>query len=352
MTDYSKRHDVNNLILGEKKTVLEAVQLLNDTGSQILFVVDDGGKLMGTLTDGDIRRCVGAGKPLSTPVGEACNQSPKTVSSYSPARARKLMERHGISRVPVVDRDGRPVAVIYLDEVFAHGAAAERQENKVVVMAGGRGSRLDPITRIVPKPLLPIGDKPMLELIMESFDKRGFSEFILSINYRKDFIKTYLAERSDLPFSISCVEEETFLGTAGSLSLMRENLSKTFFVSNCDILVDVDYLKALEFHQENGYAFTIIGALKKVSVPYGVIQLDEGGFGGIAEKPEVPLIVNTGVYILEPDYVGLINDGEKLDMPELIERVRSGGGKIGVFPVHRKWIDIGQWGEYKQALEV
>ena len=218
-------------------------------------------------------------------------------------------------------------------------------------MAGGRGSRLDPITRIVPKPLLPIGDKPMMELIMESFGRSGFSEFLLSINYRKDFIKTYLAERSDLPFSISCVEEETFLGTAGSLALMKDMLRRTFFVSNCDILVDVDYLAALEFHQQNGYAFTIIGALKKVNVPYGVIHLKGGDFDRVEEKPDVPLIVNTGVYILEQSCIDLIESGEKVDMPDLIARIRNQGGKIGVFPVHRKWIDIGQWGEYKQALQ-
>ena len=351
MMEYSKQHDVKKLLLHGAKSVLEAVQHLNDTASQILFIVDDSGKLTGSLTDGDIRRCISAGKPLSTPAGEVCNPSPKTVSSYSLGRARALMERHGISRVPVVGKKGEPVAVIYLEDVLSEEATVERQENKVVVMAGGRGSRLDPITRIVPKPLLPIGDKPMLELIMESFGKRGFSEFLLSINYRKDFIKTYLAERSDLPFSVSCVEEETFLGTAGSLALMKDSLSKTFFVSNCDILVDVDYLSALEFHRENGYAFTIIGALKKVSVPYGVIHLSGGEFETIEEKPDVPLIVNTGVYILEPECIDLIGEGEKLDMPDLIGRVREKGGRIGVFPVHRKWIDIGQWGEYKQVLQ-
>ena len=171
------------------------------------------------------------------------------------------------------------------------------------------------------------------------------------INYRKDFIKTYLVERSDLPFVITCVEEESFLGTAGSLSLMKDQLTQTFFVSNCDILVDVNYLSALEFHEEKGYAFTIVGVLKKVNVPYGVIHLREGEFDRIEEKPDVPLIVNTGVYIVEPECLDLIGNAEKLDMPDLIERVRADGGKIGVFPVHRKWIDIGQWGEYKQALQ-
>ncbi len=203
------------------------------------------------LTDGESGGASARGNPSPRLSVRCANPSPKTVSSYSLGRARTLMERHESAGSRWWGRKGAR-AVIYLEDILSEEAAVERQENKVVVMAGGRGSRLDPITRIVPKPLLPIGDKPMLELIMESFGKRGFSEFLLSINYRKDFIKTYLAERSDLPFSVSCVEEETFLGTAGSLALMKDSLSKTFFVSNCDILVDVDYLSALEFHRENG----------------------------------------------------------------------------------------------------
>ncbi len=345
-----KKKQVEGIKIVREKTILEGMQQLNDTASQILLVVDDDGKLFGSLTDGDIRRAIGDGKPLQTCVGEICNTSPKTLSRYSKEAALRLMEEFSISRIPVVDSNGVPIAVVSMTDILPEEDEAVR-ENKVVIMAGGRGSRLDPITRIVPKPLLPVGDKPMLELIMESFAKCGFSEFLLSINYRKDFIKTYLAERSDLPFSISCIEEDTFLGTAGSLALMKEKLTETFFVSNCDILVDVNYISALEFHEENECASTMVGALKKVSVPYGVIHLRNGEFDRIEEKPDVPLIVNTGVYLLEPSCIDLIGRDEKLDMPDLIERIRREGGKVGVFPVHRKWIDIGQWGEYKQALE-
>ena len=345
-----KKKQIEGITIAREKTILEGMQQLNDTASQILLVVDDEKKLFGSLTDGDIRRAIGDGKPLQTNVGEICNTSPKTLSRYSKEAALRLMEEFSISRIPVVDANGFPIAVVSMTDILPEEEEAVR-ENKVVIMAGGRGSRLDPITRIVPKPLLPVGDKPMLELIMESFAACGFSEFLLSINYRKDFIKTYLAERSDLPFSISCIEEESFLGTAGSLALMKDRLTETFFVSNCDILVDVNYISALEFHEENGCAFTMVGALKKVNVPYGVIHLRNGEFDRIEEKPDVPLIVNTGVYLLEPSCIDLIGKDEKLDMPDLIERIRAEGGKVGVFPVHRKWIDIGQWGEYKQALE-
>lgn len=351
MKVFPKQHHVTKLFIAESESILHSIQKLNDTASQILLVVDESGRLKGTLTDGDIRRAIAGGKDLSSPVGKVCNVSPKTIGSRSPEKALEVMERYSISRIPVLNVRGEPIDVMYIEDMLSERYRVEPRPNKVVVMAGGRGSRLDPITKIVPKPLLPVGDKSMLELIMESFAACGFSEFLLSVNYKKDFIKTYLAERSDLPFSISCIEEESFLGTAGSLALMNDRLTETFFVSNCDILVDVNHISALEFHEENGYAFTMIGALKKVNVPYGVIHLRNGEFDRIEEKPDVPLIVNTGVYLLEPSCIDLIGKDEKLDMPDLIKRIRTEGGKVGVFTVHRKWIDIGQWGEYKKVLE-
>lgn len=351
MKKFEKQQYIRRITIPETKTILEAVRILNETASQILFIVDEQGRLKGTLTDGDIRRGIISGKELSASIRDVYNSTPKSLSSHSFREAKMLMETYGISRIPVLNNKNQPVSLICFEDILAGEQAVEQRTNKVVVMAGGRGSRLEPITRIVPKPLLPVGEKPMLELIMESFATCGFRDFLLSLNYRKDFIKTYLAERNDLPFTIFYVEEETFLGTAGSLALMRDHLEETFFVSNCDILVDVNYTSALEFHQENHYAFTIVGALKTVNVPYGVIHLNNGEFDRIEEKPDMPLIVNTGVYLLEPESIALIKDGERIDMPDLIERIRTDGGKVGVFPVHRKWIDIGQWGEYKRALE-
>lgn len=345
------KHDIRRITISETRTILEAVQLLNETASQILFIVDGRGSLKGTIADGDIRRAIISGKELSSSVRDVYNPNPKSLSSRSLDEAKALMEEHGITRIPVVNNANEPVSVICIEDILSCKRTVEDRPNMVVIMAGGRGSRLDPITRIIPKPLLPIGDKPMLELIMESFVKCGFCNFLISVNYRKDFIKTWLAERGDLSCSVACVEEEEFLGTAGSLALMKDSLKETFFVSNCDILVDVNYASALEFHRENGYSLTVVGALKKVNVPYGVIHLKGGNFDRIEEKPDVPLIVNTGVYILEPQCAALTGEGEKIDMPDLIERVQAGGGKVGVFPVHRKWIDIGQWGEYKRALE-
>lgn len=270
------KESLREIFISPTQTILQAIQMLNDTASQILLVVGEADHLEGTLTDGDIRKAIGEGKALDTHIGLVCNMSPKTLSTRSYEEALSLMNQYGFSRVPILNENGVPIDIICMEDILPVQLVHEKKLNKVVIMAGGRGSRLDPITRIIPKPLLPIGDKPMLDLIMESFVKCGFSDFLISVNYRKDFIKTWLAERSDLPFSVACVEEEAFLGTAGSLALMKEFLKETFFVSNCDILVDVNYTSALEFHRDNGYAFTVVGALKKVNVPYGVIHLRGG----------------------------------------------------------------------------
>ena len=352
MEQKTPQKDISGLLINRCASILEAIQKLNETGSQLLLVVDSKGLLRGIITDGDIRRAIVDGKPLSSPVSGICNPSPKTLRCFDYSAARRLMRKNSITRIPVVDSNGVPIGLIRLEDAAENVICPAIMTNKVVIMAGGKGTRLEPITRIVPKPLLPIGEKPMMELIMDSFAKEGFRTFLVSINYKKEFIKTYIAERRDLAYAIRCVEEEDFLGTAGSLKLMEKDLYETFFVSNCDILVDMSYLSALEYHSEEGNSITIVGALKKVSVPYGVIRMGEsGGFVGIDEKPDLPLIVNTGVYVLEPSVLSLISEKERIDMTDLIARVAAHEGKIGVFPVHRRWIDIGQWGEYKNILD-
>lgn len=346
----SKHIDIHKVTVAASKTILEAIHLLNETSSQVLFIIDAHGCLKGTLTDGDIRRAIIGGKELSASIQDVYNPHPISLTTSSLEKAKALMEEHGVTRIPVVDAGNVPVSIISFEDVLHCKQEVERLPNKVVIMAGGRGSRLDPITKVIPKPLLPIGDKPILELIMESFAACGFHAFRLSINYRKDFIKTWLAERHDLPYDIACVEEGEPLGTAGSLGCLREELTDSFFVSNCDILMDMNYASGLAFHREHGCALTIVGALMRVNVPYGVIQLENGEFSRIEEKPDVPMIINSGVYILEPECLHRIGEAERIDMPDLIGRVRASGRKVGVFPVHRKWIDIGQWAAYKQII--
>jgi dTDP-glucose pyrophosphorylase len=333
-------------------TILRGIQVLNEASIQILLVTDDEERLVGTVTDGDIRRAIYVGVPMSNAIYEICNKSFKSLRRYDRDAALALYEERGIRRVPITDDRGRAVDIIFIEDVLSKNDMSP-VVNKVVVMAGGRGSRLDPITRIVPKPLLPIGDRPILELIMNSFYNQGYEKFILSVNYKKDFIKSYFAER-DLPYGLDYVEEPGFMGTAGSLALMSEDLKETFFLTNCDILVEMNYRSAYREHVKQGNAITVVGVLKNFSIPYGVIKIQDGGFAAIDEKPDIQYIVNAGIYIIEPDCLGLIKTGQGQDemyhMTHLIDDAISNGLKVGVFPVHRKWVDIGQWNEYNKLL--
>jgi NDP-sugar pyrophosphorylase family protein len=219
-------------------------------------------------------------------------------------------------------------------------------------MAGGKGSRLDPITRVVPKPLLPVGDRPIIELIMDSFHAQGYEDFIISINYKKDYIKSYFAEKGEIKYRISYVEEDRFMGTAGSLSLMRETLTETFFLTNCDILVEMSYRSAYREHLKQKNSITVVGVLKHLNVPYGVITIKDGDFVCVDEKPDYHFVVNAGVYIVEPECLDLIDEtGDGMfHMTDLIKKVSDAGMKVGVFPAHRKWVDIGQWNEYNKLI--
>jgi len=347
---YPDQSSVTPFCLRENDTIKKGIDVLNESASQIILVVDENRSLLGTVTDGDIRRAICKNDGVQGLLGEICNRTPKIVHDFSLEEARSIMEKHSISRVPVVDIKGRPIGLYCVEDVIAKETPAQL-DTKVVIMAGGKGTRLWPITKIVPKPLLPLGEKPMIEVIIDSFKKQGFSDFLLSLNYKKEYIKSYFTEKYPLPYKLTFVEEEKFLGTAGSLGLMKKHLNQPFFVTNCDILVEMDYRSALKFHHEGNFDITIIGALQKLKVPYGVISLEDGMFKNIEEKPEQHFVVNTGVYVLKPEILDLITLNNPMDMPELITTAKKRSGSIGVYPTPGKWIDIGQWKEYNNVSQ-
>lgn len=348
---YPDHSNIMPFCLRENDTILKGIDVLNETASQIILILDGEGRLVGTVTDGDIRRAICINGSVEGFLGSVCNRQPKTVEGFLPNRVQRLMEEYSISRVPVVDADGFPQGLYCIEDALFRPEPV-MIDTKVVVMAGGKGTRLWPITKIIPKPLLPLGDRPIIEVIVDSFRNQGFSDFIVSLNYKKEYIRTFFNEKGELPYGLTFVEEEQYLGTAGSLGLMRDHLKEPFFVNNCDILVDMDYRSALKFHQENDFAITIVGALQKIKVPYGVISLHDGFFRDIDEKPENHFVVNTGVYVIDPKVLSLIEVTQRVDMPDLIKRVNHEKGSIGVYPVHGKWTDIGQWKEYNESCSL
>jgi len=335
-------------IVKKGESILKVIEYLNDSPYKIVFVVEDD-KLVGTITDGDVRRSIYNSKVSidNLRVEDIMNYNCKYINyiDYQKASESDLI-KYNVQYLPVVDEKMRIIKVVCFSINFQEISSVK---TKVLIMAGGKGTRLYPLTKVIPKPLVPFENKTIIENIMEQFIKSGFDEFILSVNYKKELIKSYFTE---LSYNIEYIEEPDFLGTAGSISYLRmHNIQKPFFVANCDVLLNLDFADVLEYHLKEEANITIISSKEKVNVAYGVITFDEEkNYLRIDEKPNYEFNVNTGIYILNPEVIDLIELGEKVDMPEIIERARSKGMKIKVYESNTEMIDIGQWEYYKKLL--
>jgi dTDP-glucose pyrophosphorylase len=345
---------LKSLLIAPDMTIKQAMKLLNDSGGKILFVVDKDEKLIGTVTDGDIRRGIIKGYGFSDRIKGLMKGEFFFVSSNVSNKeeyAKRVMIENKIEQIPILDNNGRILDVILWTDILAGKKQLGYQKfmsNQVVIMAGGKGTRLDPFTKIFPKPLIPIGNKPVIEIIMERFFQYGFHKFIYTLNYKKEYLKLFLKE-NNFSYSIDWVEEEDYLGTAGSLSLLKGKITETFFVANCDSILDVNFQEILDWHREHEAAITIIGCHNEVKIPFGVLNISNGRLEKILEKPVHDVVINTGVYIIEPHVISYISEGSQIDMNKLIDIVAK-KEKISVFPIYGGWFDIGQWDEYKKSV--
>jgi dTDP-glucose pyrophosphorylase len=347
--------ELDKLTISPDTTVKDALRQIDQGAEKILFVVDEAGLLLGVLTDGDIRRYI-LGEGQLTGGIEACiNRSPIYLKEgYQRDTAKKLMLEHKIAVMPVVDESRVLVDYISWEKLFGEALIAERKKAgvPVVIMAGGKGTRLDPFTKILPKPLIPIGDKPIVELIMDKFHAYSVTDFYLTVNYKAEMIKSYF-DNTDTGYNIHYIWEKEFLGTAGSLRLLPEGFTKTFIVSNCDIIIEADYADLVDFHKKNGYYLTVVGSVQHYRIPYGIMEFEEGGFlKTITEKPEYDLVINTGLYVLEDKALRYIPEKGTFDMTDLIGRLLAEGRSVGVYPISEKsYTDIGQWEEYSENFK-
>lgn len=339
--------DYKNIIIEETASIRQALQLLDSSAKRVLFIVRDG-KLVGAVSDGDIRRWILKSGNLNELVSKIMNTSPITLALPDKQKAFAQMKSIGISAIPVVN-DKKEIQKIYFWVEDDQDSASEPISAQVVIMAGGKGERLLPYTSIVPKPLIPIGDKAIIELIIESFKKYGCKEFTLTINYKKNMIKAYFDEL-ERDYGINYIEEEKPLGTGGSLGYLKDKLNSTFFVSNCDILLDVDYSEIYRYHKQNDNIITVVTTLKHFVLPYGTINIDSTGtVCSLIEKPGRDFLINTGVYVLEPEALKYLNDAEFMHITELIENCISGGKKVGTYPIgDEAWMDMGQFDEMEK----
>ncbi|MCQ2022248.1 nucleotidyltransferase family protein [Clostridium butyricum] len=339
-------------ILIEKTMVIKNVlKKLDITAKKILLVIDEE-KLVGTVTDGDIRRWILKNGDLNSQVYNIMNKTPITIKVEQQFQAKNIMIKHGIEAVPVIDSKNR-----ILDVLFLNDDALKKKKNMslatpVVIMAGGKGTRLYPYTKILPKPLIPIGDISISERIIERFSDMGCRNFYFTVNYKKNMIRAYFDEL-DKDYEINYIEEGKFLGTAGSLSLLKGKLNETFFLSNCDILVEADYRDILKYHKEKKNVITMVTSLKNYKIPYGVIKLnDEGQVVDTVEKPEYDYLVNTGFYILESEALNDIPEDTFFHITDLIDKYIKEGKKVGTYPIsENSWLDMGEIKEMDRMIE-
>ncbi|MBW8889345.1 MAG: nucleotidyltransferase family protein [Fibrobacteres bacterium] len=349
---------LEELVSLKDKTIKSGWEKINVNSHQILFIVDPEGKILGSVSDGDVRRWVLADRSLNDPLAKIMNREPIVCSETdSRERIKLVMLKRSVNCVPILDRAGVIKKVVTWQSLI-RGETAKAQKKTssakgtpTVIIAGGFGTRLAPFTKVLPKPLIPIGDKPILEHIMDRFQSFGADEFFLSLNYKANMIKAYFNEAGG-DQKIHYVLEDKPLGTAGSLSLLKGKLLRDFFVSNCDILVDADYGDMLDFHHHNENAITMVCSMKHSRIPYGVVELNKGGtLKTLHEKPEYDHLVNTGMYIVSPAMLALVPNGTFFHFTDLIEKAKDLGHKIGVYPITEgAWVDIGQLEDYQAAL--
>ena len=342
--------DCKYLIIDEQDSILSALKQMDSINKKLLVVYSKS-KFKGLLSIGDIQRAIISNIPLDVAVSHIIRKNITIAHiDQSEKEIKELMLKYRMEFCPVIDYSGNMVRIIMWEELFQNEApfSTEKFDLPIVIMAGGQGTRLKPLTNIIPKPLIPIGEKTFMEDIMDRFVKCGSNNFYVSVNYKADVIKHYFSTLKDSSYRINYFQENVPLGTAGSLTLMRDKIHTTFFVSNCDIIINEDYSQILKYHKENKNELTVVAALKNYPIAYGVLYTKENGLlDSIVEKPDLTFKINTGLYILEPNLLDEIPEGQFYHITSLIDKLRKENRRIGVFPVSEKsWIDVGNWNEY------
>lgn len=338
--------ELARILLLPDRPIKEAIAAIDATEAKIALVVDEAGRLCGTVTDGDIRRGILAGRRLEEPVSEIMNRKPARAEVGEGAAAvQARMRANRFRQMPVVDAEGRVVEV----RLLSNFAGATLKDNIVVLMAGGMGSRLRPLTEETPKPLLAVGNQPILQTILESFVAHGFHRFRIALNYKADMVEAHFGDGSKWGVEVAYLRESRPLGTAGALTLLEERPSAPLVVMNGDILTKVNFEDLLHYHLDHRVAATLAVRQYEFQVPFGVVEADDHRLVRIAEKPTQEFLVSAGIYVLDPDALALLPDDERCDMPSLLSRLTEARREVAIFPIREYWIDIGQMDDFQRA---
>jgi dTDP-glucose pyrophosphorylase len=334
-----KRIDIQSLLIKASSSISEAIRVIDIGHVQIGLVVDDENRLIGTVTDGDIRRALLRNETLETPVEQIMFRKFRALPIHATEEeALALMRRESLHQIPVIDGKGRIARLFLLEDL----TNPKKHSNPVVIMAGGEGKRLYPLTRNCPKPMLRVGGKPLLEIILEQCVDAGFYNFYFSVNYLKEQIKNYFGNGSRWNVCIDYLEETQPLGTGGALSLLPNKSLETLLVLNGDVLTRVDYAKLINFHNELQAAATICVRDYTTQIPYGVVRMNGSNVLMLEEKPIVSHHVNAGIYSLDPALLRLVPRNRLFDMPQLLESAIRHNYRVSAYPIHEYWVDVGQ----------
>ena len=338
--------NIDGIKLNINSTIKEALKIIDSGAMRIALVVDSNNKLLGTLSDGDIRRGLLKNLSLDDTIEDLYFKNP-IIASINDSNERIIQKAISkqVYQIPVVDDEGIVVDIVNLATLLN----ITKKRNRVILMAGGLGTRLRPLTQDIPKPLLKVGNKPILETIIKNFANHGFVNITISLNYKGEMIKDYFGDGSNFGVNIDYVEENMRLGTAGALSLIENKPNEAFFVMNADLLTDVNFSHLLDFHSFSNSDATMCVREYEYQVPYGVIEVEESNVTSIVEKPIQKFFVNAGIYVLSPKVFDYIPKNEFYDMPTLFNTFIEKEKKVISFPIHEYWLDIGRMSDFEQA---
>lgn len=339
--------NIKDYIVSENTPILEVMNVINKNSKGIAYVCNEK-ILKGAISDGNIRRHILSGGSLDELAIHVANLEPKFLTFDSTDNPIDYMKLVGVTSLPIVNKKGEIISIKFIYDKGTYDYA--KLDIPVVIMAGGKGTRLKPFTDVLPKPLIPIGEKTITERIMDNFISFGCDKFNMVVNYKKNLIKAFFSDHAD--YNVSFTDEEVFLGTAGGLKYLEKSLDSTFFMTNCDVIIDDDYGSILKHHKESDAIITMVCTARNYNIPYGTIHLDDmGNVKSLEEKPNYSFLVNTGMYVIEPRFLEYIPDGEFIHITDVIDKCIAHGETVSMYPISENaWMDMGEMNELDKMM--